>query len=111
MEQPTFKFIEDNFKEPEAFENKVEQWKKEHGEVFQLTVEDKVGFLKAPDRNVLSLAYTVAGKDKIKLAETILENCWLDGDTEIKDNDTFFLSAVSQIDAIVELKDAELKKL
>ena len=47
----------------------------------------------------------------MKVNETILKNCWLDGDMEIQNNDAYFLGASSKLDQMVEVKEAELEKL
>ena len=89
----------------------IEAWKKEHGEVFRIKVEDKECYLKKPSRKTLGYA-SVAGKENpLKFNETIMRDCWLGGDEEIKTEDTLFLSAGSKIADIIEIKEAELEKL
>ncbi|KMQ70240.1 hypothetical protein [Chryseobacterium koreense] len=89
----------------------IETWKKQHGSVFKITVEDKVCYLKTPDRKALSYASSVASKDPLKFNEILLKSAWLAGDEEIKTDDTLFLSASSKLAEIIEVKEAELEKL
>ena len=47
----------------------------------------------------------------MKFNEVILNECWLDGDEEIRTNDTLFLSVSGKIAELIEVKEAELEKL
>ena len=44
----------------------IKQWKAKYKEVFVLRVEDKVAYLRTPDRATLSYASTLATKDPMK---------------------------------------------
>ncbi|WP_260377574.1 hypothetical protein [Candidatus Ornithobacterium hominis] len=67
--------------------------------------------MKTPDRKTLSYASSIASKDPLKFNEILLNNCWLEGDEEIKTKDSLFLAASSKIAEIIEVKEAELEKL
>lgn len=71
--------------------------------------EKKVAYLKTPNRKVIGMAQSVAGKDTIKFGEIIMKNCWLGGDEEIQTDDSLFLSANTVLGGIVKLKTASLK--
>lgn len=89
----------------------IAEWKKQHGEIFKLEVDDKVAILKTPDRKTLSYATSIAQKDPLKFNEILLKNCWVAGDEEIKTNDALFLSASSKLADLIEIKEATLEKL
>ena len=89
----------------------IKQWKAKYKEVFVLRVDDKVAYLRTPDRATLSYASTLATKDPMKFNEAILTNCWLGGDEEIKTDDALFLSASSKLGELIQIKDATLEKL
>ena len=89
----------------------IKQWKAKYKEVFVLRVDDKVAYLRTPDRATLSYASTLATKDPMKFNEAILTNCWLGGDEEIKTDDTLFLSASSKLGELIQIKEATLEKL
>lgn len=89
----------------------IEAWKKKHGDVFCVTVGDKVAYLKRPDRKTLGAAAVVGKNNPMKYNEILLENCWLDGDPEIKTDDALFLGVSAKLGDLVEVKEAELKKL
>ena len=89
----------------------IKQWKAKYKEVFVLRVDDKVAYLRTPDRATLSYASTLATKDPMKFSEAILTNCWLGGDEEIKTDDALFLSASSKLGELIQIKEATLEKL
>jgi hypothetical protein len=98
-------------------EPQIKEWKKLYGGVSELTIQGDEGenvvykaWLKKPDRKIVALASTKQN-DPIKMGEVILTNCWLMGDDEIKTNDDLFLSAISQLNQLIVVKAAELKKL
>ena len=95
----------------EAKKEQIEQWKKEHGDIFRITVEDKACYLKKPDRKILGFAGMAATENPMAFNETILKNCWLGGDEEIKTNDDLFLSIAPKLQELNEFKAAELVKL
>ena len=89
----------------------IKQWKAKYKEVFVLRVDDKVAYLRTPDRATLSYASTLATKDPMKFNEAILTNCWLGGDEEIKTDDALFLSASSKLGELIQIKEATFEKL
>ena len=87
----------------------VKEWKAKHGELFEITVEDKSCILHRPNRKDLS--YASAVKDPIKMSEVMLNALWVAGDEEIKEDDSLFLAAIQKMQDILEVKEAEIKKL
>lgn len=69
--------------------------------------------LKKAGRREIGLAMT-AGKDPIAMGQSIIKNCWLDGDEEIKDlqyEDTVGLVAAMQAVELMSVGQGSLKKL
>lgn len=89
----------------------IAQWKATHGDIWKITVEDKIAFLKAPDRKTLGFASSVGANDPMKFNEILLKNCWLDGDIEIQTQDSLFLAASSKLAELIQVKEAQLEKL
>lgn len=87
----------------------IKEWKAKHGELFEITAEDKSCILHRPTRKDLS--YASAVKDPIKMSEVMLNALWVDGDEEIKEDDSLFLAAIQKMQEILEVKEAEIKKL
>lgn len=95
----------------EVTKEQIESWKKKHGDVFEVNVDGKTAYLKKPDRKVLGAASVLGKDDPMKYNETLLENCWLGGDEEIKTDDSLFLGVSSVLAEIIEIKKAEIKKI
>lgn len=87
----------------------IEEWKAKHGELFEITVEGKSCILHCPTRRDLS--YVSVLKDPIKMSETMLNQLWVVGDEEIKTDDSLFLAAIQKMQDVLEVKEAEIKKL
>ena len=47
----------------------------------------------------------------MKYNEILLNNCWIAGDEEIKKDDALFLGVSAKLADLIEVKEAELKKL
>ena len=92
-------------------QKEADKVKETGAKVHELTVEDKIAYLRSPNRMVMSLAMAEQSKgDIVGMAEVLLENCWISGDDEIKTDDAYFLGAMSEIEDIIEIKSASLKK-
>lgn len=86
-------------------------WKHNYGDVYEVKVEDKYGYLKKPDRKILSFATSVGQNDPMKFNEMVLNNCWIDGDIDLKNKDEYFFALVAKMNELIEIKEAEIKKL
>lgn len=95
----------------EITKEQIAEWKKKHGSVYEICVEDKIGYIRKPDRKVLGAAMSFAQSNPLKMGETILASCWLGGDDELRTDDDYFLGVNSKLEAIIEVKEAEIKKL
>lgn len=61
---------------------------------------------------VLGLTMAISGPPQyIRAGEVILNNCWVGGDDEIRKNEDLLVPAAMQAYRLVEVKNAELKKL
>lgn len=99
--------------------------KKPAGAKFQITVEDELPngdvreytcFLKAINRQTFGVAMAKAipasgQPDYVGAGEIILFTAWLDGDEELKKDDSLLLSAAMQAYGLIEIKTSSLKKL
>lgn len=94
----------------EITQEKIEGWKKQHGDIYLIEVEDKACVVRKPGRKDLSFAMLLKD-DPIKFNETLLNNLWVDGDEELKTNDDYFLAVSSQLGELLQIKEATLKKL
>lgn len=96
---------------PKITSEQIATWKKQHGDIFKVTVEGHECFLKRPDRKTLAYATRAGGQDPIKFNEIILNGCWLDGDETIKTDDTLFLGVSGKLAELIDVKEAEIVKL
>lgn len=92
-------------------EKQIKDLKAKHGEIFLVQVEDKQCILRKPLRKDLSIATRLSAQDPMKFNEVILEQCWIEGDEEIKKEDSYYLAVSGQIAEIIEVKQASIKKL
>lgn len=92
-------------------QDQINLWKSKYKSIYKVTVEDKVAYLKVPDRTILAAAIAASTNNPMKCNEVILLNCWLGGDEEIKTVDSYFLAVSAKISELIEVKQAELEKL
>lgn len=90
-------------------EEQLKEWKAQHGDLFEISVDGKSCILHKPTRKDLSYASVV--KDPIKLTETLLNQLWVAGDEEIKTDDELFMAVSNRMDEVLRVKEAEIKKL
>lgn len=90
-------------------QEQVAEWKKKHGEIFELSVEDKSCILRRPNRKDLSFVSVV--KDPIKMSEALMKQLWVDGDKEIQERDDLFLAAIPKMEEVIKVKESQIKKL
>lgn len=87
----------------------IDAWKKQHGDIYLITVEDKSCVLRKPTRQELSFVSGIT--DPMQFTETLLKHLWLGGDEDMQERDEYFLAISSKLDTVLKLKEAEVKKL
>ncbi|MCD8177311.1 MAG: hypothetical protein LUE98_07765 [Tannerellaceae bacterium] len=95
----------------QATPEQIKEWKEKHSDIFAVTVAAHVCYLKKPTRKDLSYASTAGKTDPLKFNEVILRNCWLGGSEEIRTEDNLFMGACGVLDKLIEIEEAEIKKL
>ena len=95
----------------QATPEQIEAWKKTYGVVYGIIVDGKICYLKKPGRKEMSYAASIGTSDPMGMVEGILTTCFLGGCEDFKTDDDLFLAAASQLEQIVETKQAELVKL
>lgn len=93
----------------EYTKEQVAEWKKKHGEIFELSVDGKSCIVRKPNRKDLS--YVSVVKDPIKMSETLLKQLWVDGDKEILEDDSLFLAVIPKMEEVIKVKESQIKKL
>ena len=90
-------------------QDELTAWKAKWGDLYEISVDGKSCILHKPTRRDLSYASVV--KDPIKLSEVMLKQLWVGGDMEIQEQDDLFMAVVSKMEAVLAVKEAEIKKL
>ena len=105
------RFSKNNFKMKYTKEE-VKKWKNKHGRIYELKSKDGAScIIRKPDRKVLSHASAVSNEDPIKFNESVLNDCWIVGDDEMKTDDAKFLGISEQLAKIIEKAEIDLKEL
>lgn len=95
----------------QATPEQIAEWKANNKEVFAVTVDGHIAYLKSPDRKTMSYASVGGAKDPIKFNEILLKGCWLGGSNEIQTDDDLFFAVGGKLAEIIQVKEAELVKL
>ncbi len=91
----------------------IAEWKHKYSDVFAYETEDGkyACYLKRPSRQTVDLASTRAQGSNFKMADVILDNCWLGGNDELRGEDKYFIGLQQKIAELIEVAAGELKKL
>jgi len=100
----------------ELTDGQLNSLKNKHGEVYEICVKDDegndiIGIFKKPDMKIIGASQKFASDDPIKSGLVLFDNCWLDGDNEMKTNDEYKLSAIAGIGKLFKVRQEEIKKL
>ncbi len=93
----------------EYTEEQAREWKAKWGDLYEISVEGKSCILHKPTRRDLSYASVV--KDPIRMSEVMLKQLWVAGDEEMQTRDDLFMAVVNKMEAVLAVKEAEIKKL
>lgn len=94
-----------------ATPEQIAAWKQQHKAVYEVQVDGHFCYLKNPSRKGLGYASAAGKQNPIRFNEILLADCWLGGSEAIKTEDDLFLAVGGQLAEIVQVKEAELKKL
>ncbi len=78
--------------------------------VMLLTSGEKSCVVKKPNRALVALMLSKS-RDPLAMVDIFLENCWVDGDVDLKEDTGFNYSVMEKIDDIIGKKTVELKNL
>lgn len=79
--------------------------------IIEVPFKDSVIYLKEPDRNATDHALTEAQRGPLAMVESIIENCFVGGDSEIIENTKFKVSLMGKTDEILGISSIKLKNL
>ena len=94
-------------------QEQIDGWKKKHKDIFQVTAEDGSAscIMRKPTRQELNYATKISQKNPGAFNDYIVRTIWIEGDEVMRTDDGYFLGLCAKIEEILEIKDAELKKL
>lgn len=88
----------------------IEQWKKEHGDVFFTKSGDREAYFRKPNRKELGYAMTLQN-DPLKMTEVMLRSCFLGGDPIFFENVEYMLGCSALAESLIQIKEVEVGKL
>jgi hypothetical protein len=91
-------------------QEQIQQWKNKYGEVYSFTSDNKICYLRKPDRKVLAYVSSIQN-NPIKSSEAMVNNCWLGGCDDFKTDDSLFFGLTQKMGALIQIKEVELAKL
>ena len=96
----------------EFTQEQIQEAKAKYGKVFKITSEDgKVGYLRKPNRTEVAYYMQQVQSNPIKANESLLKTCWVGGDEDLKNEDSYFYGVGAQITKIINVKTAEISEL
>lgn len=96
-------------------EEQINGWKAAHRRVIRIDVTDgeelHVAYFKRPSLETMSAVTKVGRSDEVKGAEVLYDNCFLGGDTEIREDAPLFMAASAQLGSMLTSCLGSLKNL
>lgn len=82
-------------------EEQINKWKAVHKRVIRIDVTDgadlHVAYFKRPLLETMSAVTKIGKNDEVKSATVLYDNCFLGGDTEIREDALLFMAASTQL--------------
>jgi hypothetical protein len=93
-------------------QDKIAQYKKAYDKVFKYTTKDgKTCLLRNPDLKIIDACRTTSGGSSVKFDMALVDNCWLEGDIELKTVDKYRMGLFDWLRGIVFKVDGQLEEL
>jgi len=90
----------------------IQEWKEKYGDLFELPIEDKILYLRAPKMIDFKAAMSALIKGgEVSYAEILLQLLTIGGDTEIIKNDEFFHVLKHEMQTLMNFDDPEIEIL
>lgn len=96
-------------------EEQINRWKAAHRRVIRVDVTDgddlHVAYFKRPSLETMSAVTKVGRSDEVKGAAVLYDNCFLGGDTEMREDALLFMAASAQLGNMLTSCLGSLKNL
>lgn len=91
-----------------ATQKQIAEWKAKHGTVYQLEAENgKVCYIFDPISKLVIVKALMAAmlKGSFEFVDSLINNCWIDGDESIKADDRIKAGLYEQVKDIIDIPD------
>lgn len=95
-----------------ATEEQIQEWKKEYGDIYCIETDNgQIAYLSDPMRKLVVMKALLAAilKGTFEFVDTLINNCWIAGDTTIKSDDKVKAGLYDQVKDIIEIPDADVQ--
>ena len=93
-------------------QKQIEEWKQQHGKVFECSADGETAYFRKPTRTELSYALALQANNKsIEMIEHILKSCYLGGSRVFLEDTDYMLGAADLVNSLVQVKHVEVKNL
>ncbi len=89
-------------------QDQIKKWKEQFGPFKGIVVDNRIIYMRKPDRKVLSAASKFGQADPLKFNETIINNCKIGGDYTLLENDDDWMAVSAKVGELVQIKEAEV---
>ena len=90
----------------------IQEWKEKHGDLFELPIDDKVLYLRAPKMVDFKAGMTAMMKGgEVSYTETMLQLLVIGGDVEILSDDDYFKTLQTETQELIKYDDPEIEIL
>jgi hypothetical protein len=98
----------------QATQEQIQEWKAKYGTVILIETEDgKSAYIFDPisKLSVMKALLSALNKGDAEFVDSLLNNCWIDGDQEIKTNDKIKLGLWDQVKDLIDIPTAHVEHL
>jgi len=90
----------------------IQAYKAKYGNLYKYTASDgKSCLLRSPNLEILDACRTISGGSSIKFDKALVDNCWVDGDKELRTLDKYQMGLFDWLGGIIDKVDGELEQL
>ncbi len=94
-------------------QEQINEWKARHGKIYRLIAEDKVAYIFDPLTSlaVMKKAFTAIQVSTILYVQSVLADCWLGGDEELKTDEAYGNALSDNIDELTKLPKHQIEEM
>ncbi len=96
-------------------EEQISRWKAVHKKVFRIDIADgdelHIVYLKRPTIETISAVSKLSKTDEVKSFTVLFDNCYLGGDTEVREDALLLMAAGEQMGRLMSSCTGSLKNL